>query len=100
MKNILFVCSLGMSTNMFVAKMLKSAKDMKFDANIWASSDMDIKENIEKADVILLAPQVRYLCEKLKRLVKERKPILTIDVKDYSTMNSKKVLESILKVND
>lgn len=97
MKNILFVCSLGMSTNMFVSKMVKSAKGMNYDANIWASSDINVEENLEKADIILLAPQVRYLFQKIKKLVNDKKPILIVDIKDYSTMNSKKVLEQCIE---
>lgn len=96
MKNILLVCSSCMSTNMFVLRMIKSAKLMNFEANIWSSGSGNLEENVYKADIILLGPQVRYLFDKVKKMVNSKKPVLLIDLKDYSSMNSKKILQECL----
>ncbi len=96
MKNVLLVCSSGMSTNMLILKMQKEAKLMNFDANIWHSCDVSLEENVSKADIILLAPQVRYLLNKLKKMVDDKKSIFIIDLNDYSSMNCKKILQGCL----
>ncbi len=96
MKNILLVCSSGMSTNMLVLRMKKFAKSINFDANIWHAGDATLKEEVVKADIILLAPQVRYLLNKLNKMVNNQKPILLIDLNDYSSMNCKKILQGCL----
>lgn len=92
MKNILLVCSSGMSTNMLVQKMVKSAKLMNFDVNIWSVGDINVEENIDKADIILLGPQVRYLFDKIKKIAGENKTVLLIGLEDYSSMNGKNIL--------
>lgn len=96
MKNILLVCSSCMSANMFVLRMIKSAKLMNFEANIWSSGSGNLEENVYKADIILLGPQVRYLFDKVKNMVNGEKPVLLIDLNDYSSMNSKKILQECL----
>lgn len=96
MKNVLLVCSSGMSTNMLVSKMQKEAKLMNYDINIWHSCDIQLEENVNKADIILLAPQVRYLLNKLKKIVDNQKTIFIIDLNDYSSMNCKKILQECL----
>ncbi len=93
MKNILLVCSSGMSTNMLVQKMIKFAKLMNFDVNVWSVGDIEVEENITKADIILLAPQVRYLFNKIKRIVTDNKSILLIGLEDYVSMNCKNILK-------
>ncbi len=96
MKNILLVCSSGLSTNMFVSKLEKSAKLLNFNANIWSCNSVNFKEDVCKADVILLAPQVKYLFDDIKKIVDDDKYILLIGLSDYSCMNSKKILEDVI----
>lgn len=95
MKNILLICSTSLSTNVFVLKMLKSAKLMNFDVNIWSAGSGNFKESIDKADIILLGPQVRYLFDDIKKSVGAKK-VLLINLDDYISMNSKKILQDCL----
>ena len=96
--NILLICSAGMSTSMLVVKMEKAAKDKGIEANIWAVGDALAKENVGKADVILLGPQVKYLLQKTKDLVNSEKPVACIDMRDYGAMNGEKVLAAAMEL--
>lgn len=96
MKNILLICSSSLSANAFVLKMMKSAKLMNYDVNIWSVGSGNFDESIDRADIILLGPQVKYLFDDVKKRVDGKKPILLIGLEDYSSMNSKKILQECL----
>ncbi|WP_201716921.1 PTS sugar transporter subunit IIB [Rossellomorea arthrocnemi] len=92
--NIMLVCSAGMSTSMLVQKMRKAAEDKGLEATINATSEADLNNHLEKLDVILIGPQVRYLSTKI---MKKAEPYqIKVDVIDgmhYGMMNGAKVLE-------
>ena len=97
MKKILLVCNAGMSTSMLVAKMKKAAEEMKAEVEIEAKSLSEAKKEIERVDIVLLGPQIRYEMDKLKKIAGST-PVEAIDMKDYGMMNGKKVLEHALEV--
>lgn len=99
MKKILLVCSAGMSTSLLVNKMKEAAKEKGIGAEIWAVADAQAKTEIEKADIMMLGPQVRFLEKKMKEIAKD-KPVVVIDMQAYGTMNGQKVLEKALEVLD
>jgi cellobiose PTS system EIIB component len=92
--NIMLVCSAGMSTSMLVQKMRKAAEDKGLEATINATSEADLNNHLEKLDVILIGPQVRYLST---NIMKKAEPYqIKVDVIDgmhYGMMNGAKVLE-------
>lgn len=94
---ILLVCSAGMSTSMMVNKMKQSADERGIDAEIWAVADALAKTEMEKADIIMLGPQVRFLKDKLQEEAKD-KSVVVIDMMAYGTMNGAKVLDQALEV--
>ncbi|MDR1550658.1 MAG: PTS sugar transporter subunit IIB [Hungatella sp.] len=96
MKNILLVCSAGMSTSMLVKKMQDAAKKKGIEATIWAVGDAESVEESKKADIILLGPQVRYLEKKMNERVNHAKPVLVIDMMAYGSMNGEKVLDQAM----
>ena len=124
MKNILLVCNAGMSTSMLVQKMQAAAKEQGIEATIQAKSVTDAANEIDKAagydakifalpfsdaprvledvDVILLGPQVRFQKSAIEKLAAGRKkgpiPVEVIDMRDYGTMNGKKVLAHALEL--
>lgn len=65
--NILLCCSAGMSTSLLVSKMEQSARNQGIDCKIWAIAASEVNNEIEKADVILLGPQVRFLLPQVKK---------------------------------
>lgn len=95
MKNILLICTAGMSTSIIVKKMEEVAKERNIEANIWAVGDALAKENIEKADVIMLGPQVKFLLEKTQAMAQD-KPVVVIEMKDYGMMNGNAILDQAL----
>ena len=95
MTNILLICSAGMSTSMLVTKMQAAAKERGIEANIWAVGDGDSANNIPKADVVLLGPQVRFLLSKTQATAGD-KPVRVIDMMTYGSMNGAKVLDFAL----
>lgn len=97
MVNIMLVCSAGMSTSLLVTKMNKEAKEKNIGVNIWAIPEANVAKEIEKADVILLGPQVRYLLSKIKEQ-SGGKPVIAIDMRSYGLIDGKKVLEDALNL--
>lgn len=98
MKNILLVCSAGMSTSLLVTKMKKAAQENDVECNIWAVSQSEADAHFEKADVLLLGPQVRFIEGKMKDLVKGKIPVDIIDVVTYGRMDGLAVLEQAYDV--
>ena len=92
MKNIILMCSQGMSTSMMVQKMSEEAKKIDYKCHIEACSVSEIDEVSKNADVIILGPQVRFQLKKLQAKC-DRIPMAVIDQTDYGMMNGKKVLE-------
>ena len=123
MKQILLVCSAGMSTSLLVTKMEKAAAamgdeveifalpisegekrvgDVGYDAKIFALPFSDAPRVLEDVDVILLGPQVRFQKSAIEKLAAGRKkgpiPVEVIDMRDYGTMNGKAVFEMAKKL--
>lgn len=96
MYNILLVCSAGMSTSMMVKKMQDAAAAKGVDAKIWAVGDAESVEEVTKADIVMLGPQVRFLEKKMKERVHNEKPVVVIDMMAYGTMNGEKVLDQAI----
>jgi cellobiose PTS system EIIB component len=99
MKNILLVCSAGMSTSLLVSKMQAAADEKGIKCKIQAVGEVDVKEYIDNTDVLLLGPQVRFLLSKFKvSLANKNIPIEVINTLHYGTMNGEKVLERALEL--
>lgn len=98
MINILLCCSAGMSTSLFVQKTKDYASKNNIDLEIQAIPFADISDHLESADVIALAPQIRFQKEKAQELTE--KPVYVVDMRDYGTMNVEKVLAEITKLTE
>lgn len=97
--NIVLCCSAGMSTSLLVTRMEQAAKDLGIEATIWAISADDMRDNWDKAEVVLLGPQIRYKLAELKKEGDARNiPVDVINPVDYGTVNGQKVLESALNM--
>ena len=97
MKRILLVCSAGMSTSLLVSKMQIAAEKQNIECSISATAEAELKEHVDKTDVILIGPQVRFLLSKIKASVESKSiPVEIINAVDYGTMNGEKVLKQAL----
>ena len=99
MVKIMLACSAGMSTSLLVTKMEAAAKENGIDAEIWAISEVNLRNEIEKCDVLLLGPQVRYILNKATEMAKPFKiPVEVINLMDYGRCNCKAVLDRALEL--
>lgn len=99
MMKIMLACSAGMSTSLLVSKMEKSAKEKGIDAVIWAISEVNLPNEIEKCDVLLLGPQIRYQLGKAQKLAEPYKiPVDVINMMSYGRCDGNAVLERALEL--
>ncbi|MGL4663056.1 MAG: PTS sugar transporter subunit IIB [Culicoidibacterales bacterium] len=96
MKNILLVCAAGMSTSIVVKKMQEAAAKRNLEVTIWAVGESEAKREHEKADILLLGPQVRFIEPKMKELVDGRIPVQVMNMQAYGMMNGEKILDDAL----
>ncbi|EIA7380575.1 PTS sugar transporter subunit IIB [Listeria monocytogenes] len=97
MNNIMLVCSAGMSTNLLVKKMTEAIEKQQVDAAVIAVAEADFDKYKGNVDVVLLAPQVRFLEKNLKRVLDPLGiPVAIINGIDYGTMDGEKVLNDAL----
>lgn len=98
MKNILLVCAAGMSTSLLVNKMKEAAKVKGIEVDIKASPVSECASVVDKIDIVLLGPQVRFQKAQVDEIVKGRIPVEVIDMRLYGTMNGQAVLERALEL--
>ena len=96
-KKIVLFCNAGMSTSLLVNKMKAAAKELDFDCEIDAYSTGQEKEYGKDADVILLAPQVRYHLKKVQSIFPDN-PIAIIEMMDYGRVDGMNVLKTALNL--
>ncbi len=95
MINIMLCCASGMSTSLLVEKMKKAAKEENIEVDIWAVGANEVKANAQKADVILLGPQVRYAQKKIESEA-PGVPVANIGMREYGMMNGAAVLKQAI----
>ncbi|MBC2360263.1 PTS sugar transporter subunit IIB [Listeria welshimeri] len=101
MKNIMLVCSAGMSTSLLVKKMTEAIENKQVEATVIAVAEADFDKHKDNVDVVLLAPQVRFLEKNLKRVLDPLGiPVSVINGIDYGTMDGEKVLNEALAMID
>ena len=71
MINILISCAGGFSSSLVISKVKKAAQSKGVDVNTWAINCGDIADNIDKADILLIAPQIQYELPHAQELAKE-----------------------------
>lgn len=99
MINIMLACSAGMSTSLLVTKMQAAAELENIEATIWAIPESQIANEIDKCDVILLGPQVRFMLSKAEEIAKPKNvPVEVINMMYYGTCNGSAVLARALEL--
>ena len=88
---IMLACSAGMSTSLLVTKMENAAKENGIEAQIGTE--------IEKCDVLLLGPQVRFMLNKATDIAKPHNvPVEVINMMHYGTCNGEAVLNRAIEL--
>ncbi|GGM41736.1 PTS system oligo-beta-mannoside-specific EIIB component [Paraliobacillus quinghaiensis] len=99
MKRILLACSAAMSTSLLVSKMEEEAKGRGIEVEIWAVEQDKAPTEMERADVILIGPQMRFMKEKFSKTAEEVGiPLDVIDPMDYGRVDGKAVLDKALEL--
>lgn len=95
MKEILLVCSAGMSTSILVAKMQKAAEARGIEVNIQAQANSDISRFTGKIDVCLVGPQIKYAIKSVESNLPGI-PVEAIDMRVYGLGDGDKALDQAL----
>lgn len=99
MKRILLACSSGMSTSLLVSKMKDAAENKGIEAEIWAVAQDKALSDMEKADVLLIGPQMRFLKKKFEaEAEKAGIPVDVIDPVAYGRVDGEAVLNKALEL--
>lgn len=93
---ILLMCAGGISTSLLAKNMTKAAQELGIEATILAigeAFDLDNRDaSITHADVVLLAPQIRYLHKKIQEIA-GAVPVLELGIDTYKEKSAKTILE-------
>ncbi|MFD1067630.1 PTS sugar transporter subunit IIB [Oceanobacillus locisalsi] len=101
MKKILLACSAGMSTSLLVKKMEEAAEAQGVEVNIWAVAQDKALTELEKADVLLIGPQMRFMKKKLAPIAEQTGvPLDIIDPMTYGRVDGGAVLNQALEMID
>ncbi|WP_138420350.1 PTS sugar transporter subunit IIB [Aquibacillus sediminis] len=99
MKRILLACSAGMSTSLLVSKMKEAAQARGVDVEIWAVAQDKAPKDMEKADVLLIGPQMRFMKKKFSKTAEEVGiPLDVIDPMAYGRVDGEAVLNKALEL--
>ncbi|NMM62792.1 PTS sugar transporter subunit IIB [Clostridium sp. P21] len=97
--NILLACSSGMSTSLVVKKMQEAAVIRNIECKIWAVAQDKVEEEMKKADVLLIGPQMRFLKQKFEKMAKEIG--INIDIikpMDYGRCDGNAILDAAIEL--
>ncbi|WP_053217883.1 PTS sugar transporter subunit IIB [Virgibacillus senegalensis] len=99
MKRILLACSAGMSTSLLVSKMKEAAEAKGIEAEIWAVAQDKAPKEMERADVLLIGPQMRFMKKKFSKTAEEVGiPLDVIDPMSYGRVDGEAVLNKALEL--
>lgn len=94
---ICLICSAGMSTSALVKKIEAAGLEQGLDLEVWAVAEVAAKENVAKADVVLIGPQIRFALARIQAM-DPNKPVATIDMLSYGRMDGKKILADAMSL--
>lgn len=93
---IILCCSQGMSSSIFVKALRNEIKTQNLDYTVASIGIFELSKYIEKTDLVLLAPQVKYALKDVSEMSKTYNiPTILINATDYGIMNVKKLLKNI-----
>ncbi len=97
MLTITLMCNLGMSTSMLVDKIKNAAEAKGLTVDVDAMPFDKAGDRLEKTDILLLGPQVRYLMPKFQKEYNGKITVIeTINFTDYALINGEKILGDAL----
>ncbi|MGA8942714.1 MAG: PTS sugar transporter subunit IIB [Thermoactinomyces sp.] len=99
MKRILLACSAGMSTSLLVTRMQQAAEAKGIEVEIWAVAQDKAQTEMEKADVLLIGPQMRFMLKKFTKTAEQLGiPVEVINPVAYGRIDGEAVLKRALEL--
>lgn len=99
MKQIMLVCSAGMSTSLLVTKMKEAAEKQNIAVNIWSTGQDQGMKEMGKADVLLVGPQIQFVMSKFEKVAEQYNvKVAGIDPVAYGKIDGEQVLEQALRL--
>lgn len=97
MKNVLLICSAGITSSLIVSKMKDVARESERGINVWSAGVADAKEEVEKANVVLLSPPAAYLIDTFVNLVGENGRVKAIPKDIYNIDSAQELIDFALE---
>lgn len=97
-KTIILTCNEGMSTSIMANKMRKYAEECGYALNVYAINIGRIEEEYQKADLILLGPQVVYMQESIIKNIDNACPVVAINAEYFSKLDGKSAIEDAVVI--
>jgi cellobiose PTS system EIIB component len=97
MLTVTLLCNLGMSTSMLVTSMNDAARKKGIEDDIDAFPFDKLGGRIDKTDILLLGPQVRYMLAKFRSEYGSKIPVIEVmNMSDYGLVRGEKILGDAL----
>ncbi len=93
---ITLACAGGVSTSMLCNKLIAEGASHGFEVECKAFATSALADVADGSDVILIGPQVSYMEDDLIKKYPNT-PIRLMDMRDYGTMNTKKIFADLLE---
>lgn len=89
-------CALGGSISFFTQKLIEAAEEFNVDLEIIDQTiDEAFNFSLDEFDVILVAPQVRWHMERIKKAV-PNKPVVAINGQIYALLDGKRGFKELI----
>jgi PTS system cellobiose-specific IIB component len=97
MITVTLLCNAGMSTSVLVEKLKEDGKAIGLELDVEALPVETQDSRMQKTDILLLGPQVRYLLKKFEGEWGGKIPVICVmNMSDYGLQNTKKILNDIM----
>ena len=97
MKNVLIVCSTGITSSLIVSKMKQLAEADNIEINVWSAGEEEAQAEVANADVVLLSQPVAELRDTLDELSADDVSVKVIPKELYAIFNTKELLALALE---
>lgn len=96
MRKIILLCSAGMSTSMLMQRMREAAEAQGYACTVDAYPVSEAKKVAGDADIVLLAPQIRFNVDAVAEQV--ACPVAAMDMMAYGLMDGAKAIAQVKEV--
>lgn len=100
-KNILLICTAGITTGLLVVNIQKAAEEQNLDIHVFSAPAI-VAEKIVKSesiDVLMIGPQSKHELKRLEDILNYHSiPFKLISKKDYQILDGEAVLEDALSI--